>query len=275
MEKFKLSNILNLPVSKRELNRFLSFYKSLNGKQITSEAIIRYLLSRRQAGITSKTLKADKSAILHCLKILSLGSEKSQLELTKIKSIVHESVKLHCPPTRIRETDLISESEMKLFMKQAPLRLRLIAYFLWTTGLRPHELLNLKWKDGIQKGEFVEFTLKGKGERIRHILAPSELVAKLFPTFQSKDYLFANLKGEQLTQNALNKMFSRYGVRILGRRVFPYLFRHSFATSQIKAGIDIGAISEFMGNSPELLVRVYLHSSMKADSIMHQYQRIA
>lgn len=275
MDKFKLTDITSLPVSKREHNRFLAYYKTLNEKKISSETIIRYLLERRKKGITSKTLKADKSAILHCLRILSLGSEKSQIELTKIRTIVHESIKLHCPPTRIRETDLISESEMKHFMEEAPSRLRLIAFFLWTTGLRPHELLSLKWKDGMQKGEFIEFTLKGKGERIRHILAPADMMAKVFSVFDSKDYLFTNSKGLKLSQNALNKMFAKYGKRILGRRVFPYLFRHTFATSQIKAGVDIGAVSEFMGNSPELLVRVYLHSSMKPESIMQQYKRIA
>jgi len=266
--------VQELPVKQRDKNRLLAFCREVKG-DITASKLCHYLLARRQKGIVSKTLKADKSAILACLKLCAMDSLRDRAEVEEIRAIVHSSVKLHSPPTRIKASDLVTEAEMTEVMRSRSERFRLLAFFLWTTGMRPHELLALEWRSARRVENMLEFSIRGKGERIRHVLVPVDLCSRIFKTFGHYRWLFCNAKGGQLTQNALNKLFSRHGKKALGRRVYPYLFRHTFATSLIQAGNDVGAVAEFMGNSAELLVRVYLHSSLAPTMIQKQYERVA
>jgi len=259
-------------VSLREANRVKAFLMHIGKSDITPDSLVSYLYDRRKKGIASKTLKADKSAIYLCLKLYCVTSPELRPLFDQIRIITNEAIKLRVSATRIRDSDLVTLEEMRLIQLQATDRAKTLSLFLWTTGIRPGEISKIKLRDcqAIDK-DLIEIKINGKQERIRYILIPTYLYKDILSFYKGKTYLFESIEGYQLTVNAIEKMIYKIGKTILNRRVYPYLFRHTFATMQIQSGNDIGAVAEFMGNSADILAKVYLHSKLKPQSILNQF----
>jgi integrase/recombinase XerD len=259
-------------ISPREANRVKAFLKFIGESDITQDSLVSYLYARRKDGIASKTLKADKSAIYLCLKLYCVTNPELRPLFDQIRIVTNEAIKLRVSTTRIRESDLVTLEEMKLIQREATDRAKTLCLFLWTTGIRPGEIGRIKLKDcqAIDK-DLIEIKILGKQERIRYILIPTYLYKEIQTHYNGKTFLFESIDGYKLSVNAIEKMIYKIGKTILNRRVYPYLFRHTFATMQIKDGSDIGAVAEFMGNSADILAKVYLHSKLKPQSILNQY----
>ena len=275
MKKKLTFNKKNLPlatISPREANRVRAYLRFIGKSDITADSLVSYLYDRRKKGIASKTLKADKSAIYLCLKLYCVTNPDLRPQFDLIRIATNEAIKLRVSTTRIRESDLVTIEEMKLILQLATDRAKTLSLFLWTTGIRPGEISKIKLRDcqSIDK-DLIEIKINGKQERIRYILIPTYLYKDILSFYKGKTYLFESIDGYQLTVNAIEKMIYKIGKTILNRRVYPYLFRHTFATMQIKSGQDIGTVAEFMGNSADILARVYLHSRIKTKSILNQY----
>lgn len=277
MKKTKF-NKRNLPldtVSIREKNRVIAYLKWLGKRDITPETLVGYLLDRRRDGISSKTLKADKSAIYLTLRLYTVSHPEARPLFDQIKIVTNESVKLRVSATRIRESDLVTLDEMNLIIAHATDRARTLCIFLFVTGIRPGEISKIKLKDLVQVDPSLwEIKIHGKQERTQFILIPDNLYKDIREFYKGRTFLFESITGDKLTVNAIEKMVYKIGKTILNRRVYPYLFRHTFATMQIQSGHDIGAVAEFMGNSADILARVYLHSKLKPQAIINQFNLV-
>jgi len=260
----------------RDKNRVLFFFKTTNKKFIDPETIVDYLLERRRSGISTKTLKADKFAILLAVKLSTVGNPNFDGFTEYLHKVIKDSVKMKIPNNRLRESDLLKVEEMDRIVKHATDRQRVLSRFLWATGIRPGEITRIKLKDcsRLSDGD-IEIKINGKQERIRFILIPKSLFEEIRDVYHGSAHLFESVSGEPLSVNAIEKMINKLGKNLLKRRVYPYLFRHTFATNQIKDGNDIGAVSEFMGNSPDILARTYLHSNLTREAIMKNFGKIA
>ncbi|GBF49416.1 site-specific recombinase, phage integrase family [Leptospira ryugenii] len=264
-------NLLN----KRDKNRVLFFFKTTNCKKIDPETLVNYLLERRRLGISTKTLKADKFALLLAVKLSTVGNPKFEGFVEYLHKVIKDSIKMKIPNNRLRESDLLTVSEMERIVKHATDRQRVLCRFLWATGIRPGEITRIKLKDCAPLDGDIEIKINGKQERIRFILIPKLLFEEIRSTYEGKTHLFESVTGDPLSVNAIEKMVNKLSKNLLKRRIYPYLFRHTFATNQIKDGNDIGAVSEFMGNSPDILARTYLHSNLSKDAIMKNFGKIA
>ncbi|MCZ8157221.1 MAG: tyrosine-type recombinase/integrase [Leptospira sp.] len=274
--KISLSKVKFTLLNKRDRNRVQFYFKTANTKTIDPETVVNFLLERRRSGISTKTLKADKFALLLAVKLSTVGDPDFDGFPELLHKIIKDSIKLKSANNRLRESDLVSLDEMSQIIKHTSNRTRVLSLFLWTTGIRPGEITRIKLKDCKRlKDGFVEIRINGKQERIRFILIPDSLYDQILSVFSGSSHLFESVTGEPLSVNAIEKIIYKIGKNLLHRRVYPYLFRHTFATNQIKDGNDLGAVSEFMGNSPDILARTYLHSDLTKDAVLKNFKKIA
>jgi len=146
---------------------------------------------------------------------------------------------------------------------------------LYFTGIRASEIIGIKLNDLslderliriIGKGNkerIVPFTDRCKGTISKYILT---LRAQLAIKKESpSEYLFLNAKGEQLTarglENILNEIEKKTG---LNYGLHPHIFRHSFATHLLEAGMDLRLIQELLGHDSINATQVYTHVTEKA-----------
>ena len=148
--------------------------------------------------------------------------------------------------------------------------------FLFATGIRVHELCNVKYTDFDAKKSTIKIFGKGQKERRIYIGNPEVMAAmnnylhycrKM--GFKS-EYIFLNRRGNQLTPQAVRNLVTKHVNRAkIKRKITPHVFRHSFATLLLEEGVDVRYIQEFLGHSSINTTQIYLHISNKnARSVM-------
>lgn len=156
------------------------------------------------------------------------------------------------------------------------LRDKLIILMLNDTGMRKRELLGLCHED---IGDFTDNSIKvvqrvnpngarAKGQE-RVIPVPFKLLQIYndyliyeYPNVES-DYIFVNIwegeVGAPMNPKVLNTMFNRLAKKT-GIRVYPHLFRHTYATRLLKAGMSVDRVRHLMGHaSVQTTLDIYSH----------------
>ncbi len=139
---------------------------------------------------------------------------------------------------------------------------KLMIKFLFYTGVRVSELVNLKIDDILWEEGFVK--VKGKGGKERIIPLPESLLKELKEYVETRkiksEYLFPSKRGSKLStrqvQRIINKARIKAGIR---KKVTPHILRHSLATFLLSKGVDIRIIQEILGHSSLSVTQIYTH----------------
>lgn len=169
------------------------------------------------------------------------------------------------------------------------------------TGMRNGEIRGLKYSDVDKKKNVlhVQRTLKyieGQGyfedtpktrTSKRDIPLTADLVALLdaqrnywgFKVEQLDRYLFCNEKGEPLSRDRLQAEIDRIVKRIQAEghdfpRITPHIFRHTFATRAIEAGMPPQVLKTILGHS-SLAMTMDLYSHVLPDTKAAEMEKIA
>jgi len=156
------------------------------------------------------------------------------------------------------------------------LRDKLIILMLNGTGMRKGELLGLCHED---IGDFDDNSIKvvqrlnpndarAKGKERVIPVAPellqmyNDYLIYEYPEMES-DYVFVNIwegeVGAPMNLKVLNTMFSRMSKKI-GIKVYPHLFRHTYATRLLQAGMPFKRVSHLLGHtSVQTTLDIYAH----------------
>lgn len=168
--------------------------------------------------------------------------------------------------------------------------LSLIAYAMFTAGLRIGEALALQWKDLTLGGEHPALTVNatvvrhpGEGlqlqpwtktdagertvpvspdlaERLRAHKVADRARAKLEPTWNPLGLVFPSEKGTiRDTSNTHNKFRPAFDAEAVGLQwATPHVFRRTYATTLLKAGVPVLTVAALLGHTdPSLTLRVY------------------
>lgn len=142
---------------------------------------------------------------------------------------------------------------------------------LYGLGLRVSELINLRtesilWDDHVAR-------VIGKGNKERYIPAGGQAlhwirqcIVKARPLMIREraggSEIFLNRRGEALSRMGVWKIVRKYVVQAgIDRRVYPHIFRHSFATHLLENGADLRAVQEMLGHSDITTTQIYTHVS--------------
>ena len=154
----------------------------------------------------------------------------------------------------------------------------LFAFFLLYSGLRPGELLGLRWDDVDIEGRLIHVrravsypgnqpvikepkTAAGK----RDVILLEPLAAKLTP---GKGYLFGGDK--PLTKTQYRKRWARYAAAA-GVEAIPYQLRHEFATICLDAGLDAKDAQQLLGHtSVTTTLNIYTHIRKSREALSAQ-----
>ena len=79
---------------------------------------------------------------------------------------------------------------------------------------------------------------------------------------QEHGVLFVNQRGQPLTSRGVQYLMQRQCERCsLSIRVYPHMFRHSFATHLLDNGADIRVVQELLGHATLSTTQIYMHVS--------------
>lgn len=132
-------------------------------------------------------------------------------------------------------------------------RHKLLIEFLYSSGLRVSEAVNLK-VDNLNFDEKIGKVIAGKGKKDRLIIISQNLVEHLKQHLKNRkkdsEYVFpGQFEKEPLSVRMAQRIVSdsakRAGIR---KRVFCHALRSSFATHLLEAGTDIRVIQELLGH---------------------------
>ncbi|GHO58497.1 tyrosine-type recombinase/integrase [Ktedonobacter robiniae] len=180
----------------------------------------------------------------------------------------------------------IPPNEDGRFAERATVRNCAILWLFYDTGIRVSELTNLRLGDVDRKHGIM--TVKGKGAKERRIALGQNCLRNLFyyvdrhrPNEEEltewgslgEDHLFLAETRRPLTKNGITLLFARLKKRagITGKRVSPYIFRHTFAIRYLKLGKDPFSLQELLGHDDMATVKLYMH--MNDDDIQEQKRK--
>ena len=248
---------------REDLLQFFSFAKKEPNKVDVQdiESFIKYLVEEKKAEDSTCERK--------------LASLKSFFRFLEIKGIINKNP-ADLVPFRKRKKkipDFLSEDEALSLLDVEKKRDLALISTLYGCGLRISELANLKISD-IQ-GNFIR--VKGKGNKWRIVPIPEFTLSVLKDYILERnkvaktDFLFINKFGSRLSERYIRKIVRRVGILKLGKKVWPHLLRHSYASHLLKNGADIRIIQELLGHSSINTTQKYLHLDL--DSILFVYKK--
>ncbi len=146
----------------------------------------------------------------------------------------------------------------------------LLLDFMWRTGVRVSEVINVKPQDIEQKNNVVNIR-KAKGGRQRRVLIGDETLKML------SDYIFEqNIPEDQpifpIQREWVFRLVKRYG-NMIGVSIHPHTLRHSFAIYLVRSGMDLRRLQLLLGHSSLSITQVYLQ--FKDDDLREAYDKIS
>ncbi len=259
----------SLDAYKRDLESFGRFLleSSLDTKDVTREELIDYLMSRRTAGASPRSVARATSAIRGLFKFLAaektlprdptddLENPKKWSTLPKLLSVVEIQ--------RLLEAPDVSTSK--------GLRDRAIIELLYSSGLRVSELTGMAVEQLRLDDGFV--IVKGKGSKERIVpIAPSSAgwIKKYIELSRAEiggaplsRHVFLGPSGNPLTrQTVFNIMkYTALAARVDREAVSPHVLRHSFATHLVDNEADLRAVQMMLGHASISTTEIYTHVS--------------
>lgn len=159
---------------------------------------------------------------------------------------------------------LSRDEVLKLLGNAETAKSKLIMSFLYSSGLRVSELVNLKKAD-LNFDEKMGWVRKGKGSKDRMFgisQTLSDEVKKYLSSHETNVYLFSSDK--PLTTRNIQKIIQKTAKKAgIQKKVTPHTLRHSFATHLLEAGTDIRVIQELLGHASLSTTQLYTHISQE------------
>ncbi len=160
--------------------------------------------------------------------------------------------------------------------EDSSLRDRAIVLFLLDTGVRCHELLDLKLAD-LQLEEHRALVM-GKGAKQRYVffgkLARQALWRYLSlgraEPMPGVEVVFINQDGTRLKERRLRFMLDRLGEIGQVPDVHPHKFRHTAAVQFLRNGGNVFALQKMLGHTTLEMVRRYVELSQEDLAVAHK-----
>ena len=273
----------------RYLSRFFDFSKLNDPKDITDDILRKYRLwlNRQESREIINGRKENLKKNTQNYYLIALRSF--------LKYVIKRGIKT-LPPERIelakigeRSLDLITPEELNRLIS-APdtnelkgLRDRAILELLFSTGLRVSELCSLPRDISLKTDEF---SIRGKGEKIRVVFLSSEAKTAVKNYLDKRndmdDALFVQtanpnsekvqkLKTLRLTPRSIERIVKHYAIKAgISKKVTPHTIRHSFATDLLSNGADLRSVQALLGHSNITTTQIYTHVTDKQLCDVHK-----
>lgn len=227
---------------------------------------VREALAAMTAGV------AHSTANQYVLQIKSLLSYAHKLGYTPFNAGV--TIKVRPDQSRASLAKrIISEVEVGLLIREAnSKRDRVLLRVLYGGGLRVSEVVGLTWHDVIERGDQVQLSITGKGNRVRQVLLPEAVSGQLLSLrgeAGNKDAVFAARHGGPLSERAVNYMVKRAAERAgITGAVSPHWLRHAHGSHALDRGATLAEVQTTLGHANLATTSAYLHARPDTSSGM-------
>jgi len=131
------------------------------------------------------------------------------------------------------------------------------------TGLRVSEIVDLK-KDEVNFNEGLIHIRLAKGKKDRFVKIPLSIKNELenYCKLDNEEILFSSNRSGKLTKDTIQKIVQNSSKKVgIKKRVYPHLWRHSFATHLLEQGTDLRIIQKLLGHSSIKTTQIYTQIS--------------
>ena len=149
------------------------------------------------------------------------------------------------------------------------LRDRTIVEFLYLTGMRRSELINLRDEDVDLSSGQVRVTGKRGKQRVIPLSAGFIKSVRLYLSARKEeglpgDWFFVTARGNKMYDKGVYNIVTRYLSMVTTvEKKSPHVLRHTFATHMLNHGADLNSIKELLGHASLSATQVYTHNTFE------------
>ena len=240
---------------RRDLDKFIDFLEAHRLPTDVTE------IRRQHLAVFAASLTAYAPATI-CRNLNALSSFFSHLQGTGIIELNPVSeVERPKRPAKLPRAASTEQCRALVAAARTP-RDRAMILMLLCTGMRRAELLGLNTAD--LAADLREVRITGKGDRERALPLPEQCRGALWTYLGVREgddpALFVNEAGRRIGTTTFARWFRRLLRRagLTGCGLTPHSLRHSFATSLLRAQVDLETIRDLMGHSDISVTAQYL-----------------
>ena len=263
IDSFKDFLIYEKGLSENTVSAYLSDINKVSGKEeyfdIEKFLPSTYLKSSKNKNYSGSTKKRIQSSINQFLKYLIDENYIANIEMNNISIMTEKKLPNVLSPNEI--DILIDFYDHDLFISS---RNKTIIDFMYSTGCRVSELINVEESDIDIEEAFVR--LEGKGSKQRIVPLGSKVLINLenYLPLRNKDRknknnkLFISKSYKNLDRTAVFRIIKSTGVKAgINKELYPHILRHSAATHMLEGGCDLRTVQEFLGHSSVSTTQIY------------------
>jgi len=250
-------------LSENTINAYISDINKVSNNDvyfnIDNFITTKYLKNAENKKYSGSTKKRIQSSVNQFLKFLIEENFISNIEINNISIRSEQKLPNILSPYEIEQ--LIDFYDHNLFISS---RNKTIIDFMYSTGCRVSELINVEESDIDIDDAFVR--LEGKGSKQRIVPLGSKLLVNLEKYLELRNQ-FKNIKNnnlfisksyKKLDRTAVFRIIKSTGVKVgINTSIYPHILRHSAATHMLEGGCDLRTVQEFLGHSSVSTTQIY------------------
>lgn len=214
-------------------------------------------INKSSSDITEADIKSYLASLIGKYENSSINLAYSALKFYYETMLKKDMKNIIVPKREKKMPSVMNRDEIKKLIEFAKNeKSKLVIKFLYSTGLRVSELVNLEKKD-LEINEKIGWVRKGKGAKDRIFILPVSLIEEIDNILKNKsERVFP------MTVRAIQKIVKNTSIRAgIQKKISPHTLRHSFATHLLESGTDIRKIQELLGHSNLQTTQIYTHVS--------------
>ncbi|MCA9397016.1 MAG: tyrosine recombinase, partial [Candidatus Omnitrophica bacterium] len=262
-----------------DLNRFFAHLSDSSDREwnkAKTDDVRSFLISLSDEGYAARSVARHLFSIRSFFKFAEAESlcdsnPTEFLESPKLDRRLPE----HLSKTEIEH--LMSEVDGKRWVAS---RDRAAIDLLYSAGLRVSELIGLNLAELDLEAGHIRVIGKGSKERVVPLGGKAKKNIELYIHHRSKKWgskqspaLFLNRSGERWSRTALWTRIQHLAKKAgISKRLYPHIFRHSFATHLLENGVDLSVLRKIQKHADVTTTQIYTHvDKSKLKSIHHKF----
>ncbi|GMQ25900.1 tyrosine-type recombinase/integrase [Algoriphagus sp. oki45] len=244
-------------------------FELANLESCTHAELRAWIIDLVEQGMSATTVNRKLATLRSYFKFLLRSKVITKDPTYKLKSL----------KTPKKLPDFVQESTLEDVLKEEVYdatfegqRDRMVMEFLYLTGIRLSELVNLKWKDLNLIEKQVKVLGKRQKERIipltngllQNIILYQKEFEERFSKLDGNDYFIVSNKGGQSYPMMIYRTVRQYlDLFAQNTRRSPHILRHTFATHLLNKGADLNAVKDLLGHANLAATQVYTHNTLE------------
>ena len=257
------------------LVKFCDTHKLEDWSAVDSQHIRLFASHSHAKGLAGRSIQRRLSAVRSFFEFLVRETRVQELARERPAELINvarnPAVDVRAPKALRRLPETLDADQMASLLEIPAgdifvTRDRAIMELLYSSGLRLAELVGLDL-NGL---DLPDRTVRvvGKGKKVRIVPVGTEALNALQAWLKERvsiaksgeTALFVGRTGERLGRRAVQTRVAYWARRQgVSMRVYPHLFRHSFASHLLESGGDLRGVQELLGHADIATTQIYTH----------------